>query len=706
MLLIAAAVATLLATTAAPAQTPTARTVIANLDTPWEILWGPDGWIWVTERRGAVSRVNPTTGQRLELLRIGDVYQSGESGLLGMALHPDFADTPHVFLVYTYRENNAILEKLVRYSYDGTTLASPVTLLSGIPGNTTHDGSRIIITPDRKLFMTVGDAQNQPAAQSHLAINGKILRMNLDGGAPADNPWAAGAAPEKLLWSTGHRNPQGLVLAPNGILYSSEHGPNNDDEINIIRKGRNFGWPTVQGFCDTQSEKSFCADSSVVEPLTAWTPTIATCGLDYYDHPSAPAWRNSLLLTNLKGSSLMRLSLSPGGDSITSIATFLQGTYGRLRDLCVSPAGRIYIATSNRDGRGSPKADDDKIIELSFPSAGPDLVSASVDRSEYRPGDTIRISYTTTGTFPSLNSFLAELSSVTGSFANPRVLAPIGLPPGEITSIIPCDAVPGNGYYVRVRSTAPPDTAIAFLQVIVLAPAPVAITPSDSAAYCEGDSVTLTAPAGYRSYRWTMEGSQDRPTTRTIRVGVGGNVTVEVTDELGCTRRSAPVMISQRDRPTPHILTSGDNGNRLDAGAGYVAYRWSTGETTRMIVPAAAGEYWVEVTDSAGCTGISPRFSFTPSAVPPLAGDASAAGVRLRPSPATSRLEVEIDLRAPAPLSGIVTDTRGAVVRRIAVAAPLQHHRLTLNTEDLPPGVYLLRIESTEGSWSGSFVRE
>ena len=161
---------------------------------------------------------------------------------------------------------------------------------------------------------------------------------------------------ELFLWSLGHRNPQGLVYA-NNILYSSEHGPSTDDEINIIEKGRNYGWPNVAGFCDPGTEQTFCSTNNVKEPLKVWTPTIATSGLDYYNNDLIPQWKNSLLLVALKESRMYQLKLDAANTSITSTTEFFAGTYGRMRDLCISPTGKVYICTSNG-------GNNDKIIEV------------------------------------------------------------------------------------------------------------------------------------------------------------------------------------------------------------------------------------------------------------------------------------------------------------------------------------------------------
>jgi len=344
--------------------TVTVSALATNLSIVWELVWGPDNFIWMTERAGRISRVNPTTGQVLPVLTIPDVTESNESGLLGLAVVDACpacvppVPTYWVFVVYNYTDQGVLKEKLVRYSYTGGTLSAPTVLLGNITATTTHSGSRLLVLPDRTLLMTTGDAQLTSDAQNPASLNGKILRLNLDGTIPADNPTAGSP-----LFTLGHRNPQGLVRLPDGRLYSSEHGPNNDDEINRIERGRNYGWPNVEGYCNLPAEATFCSANNVREPLTTWTPTIAPAGLTYYDHPAIPGWRGSLLLAVLKDHKLTQLVLDAAGNTITTRTDFLT-TFGRLRAVCVSPQGRVYVGTSNRDGRGAPAAADDRILTL------------------------------------------------------------------------------------------------------------------------------------------------------------------------------------------------------------------------------------------------------------------------------------------------------------------------------------------------------
>ena len=325
--------------------------IVSGLNFPWEILWGPDNFIWMTEKGGKISRVNPATGTVTLLHTITEVVPNNEGGLLGMVLHPNFSTTPHVFVAYNYNNGVNYREKVVRFTYNGTALTNPVIIIDNILASSIHNGCRLVITPDLKLFITTGDASNQALPQNTSALNGKVLRLDLDGTIPTDNPVAGNP-----YWSFGHRNPQGLVYA-NNILYSSEHGPSNDDEINIIEKGRNYGWPNVEGFCNTSGEQIFCTANNIREPLKAWTPTVAVCGLDYYNNDQIPQWKNSLLLVALKEARLYQLKLDAANTSIAATTEYFASSYGRMRDVCISPTGKVYICTSNGGNA-------DKIIEV------------------------------------------------------------------------------------------------------------------------------------------------------------------------------------------------------------------------------------------------------------------------------------------------------------------------------------------------------
>lgn len=320
------------------------RTVKGGLNYPWEILWGKDDHIWITERGGKISRVDPGTGATVFFSSIAEVVSRSEGGLLGMVQHPDFEINGLFYVVYNYKSSGDYLEKMVQMKYENGTMRPVKTLIQDIPAANFHDGSRLLITGGRepKLFMTTGDATVQNNAQSTSSLSGKVLRFNLDGSIPADNPF-----PNSPVWSYGHRNQQGLVAA-NGIMYASEHGPTIEDELNIIEKNRNYGWPTVNGPCDQVGEMSFCTANNVKEPVwSSGNNTIAVCGLDYYNGKKIPAWQNCLLMLTLKDASLRALKLSVDGKSVVSQQTYFKNRFGRLRDICISPAGNVYLCTSN-----------------------------------------------------------------------------------------------------------------------------------------------------------------------------------------------------------------------------------------------------------------------------------------------------------------------------------------------------------------------
>ena len=359
-----------------------------GIDIPWEIQWGSDNFIWMTERYGRVSRLNPTTGERTTILDLtNSVYASSESGLLGLQLHPDFENTPQVFLAYTYY-NSGIKERIVRYDYNSTTgmLENPLTLLEGINGNTTHIGCRLVILPDNTLLATTGDYQTPSSAQNDNSLSGKILRMNLDGSIPSDNPFDS----TSYVYSKGHRNAQGLLVAPNGKIYSSEHGPSTNDELNIIVAGGNYGWPAVHGYCTTPSEISACnAMTNYQNPIANWydNSTIAPSDIAWYDHPAIPEWQGKILMTVLKTEHLKVLELSGDGNTIvsqeimfnsghannpnsTSSSTYNNGDFDRLRDVCVVPDGRVFLATSGSSW-GTSGTFTNTIVELKNSSYTP-----------------------------------------------------------------------------------------------------------------------------------------------------------------------------------------------------------------------------------------------------------------------------------------------------------------------------------------------
>lgn len=338
------------------------REVKGGLYIPWEMVSAPDGSIWFTQRHGSISRLNPVTGEVKQLIFEQDVsINNGEGGMLGLALHPDFPNTPEVFCSYNYLLNgNDYRQKLVVYEYNPVTdvLTFQRLIKDGIEANVIHNGSRLLIS-NNKLYMTTGDANDLSFPQNTSSLNGKILRYNLDGTIPGDNP-----IPGSAIWSFGHRNPQGLAIMGTKLV-SSEHGPSNDDESNIIEAGRNYGWPNVEGYCNLSSEIAFCNTNNVYEPAKSWTPTIAVCGIDFYTHSLFPQWQNKLLLASLKNQALYVLTFNTNQDTVISQVDIPEISFGRIRDVLAAPNGKIYISTSNSNSVNNKI---DKIYEIYDPT--------------------------------------------------------------------------------------------------------------------------------------------------------------------------------------------------------------------------------------------------------------------------------------------------------------------------------------------------
>lgn len=351
------------------------RVIAVGVNVPWEILWGQDDHIWFTEKIGTVKRIDPLTGFVTEVLSLtNDVESDAEPGLLGMVLHPDFENNPKVYLVYNYVQGAFDLgERLVSYTWNGTELIDPVTLIDDIPAAGIHNGSRLLFSKDGKLLMTTGDVGSGNLSQDMTSLNGKLLRINPDGSVPTDNP-----DPTSYIYSYGHRNSQGLTYGPNDILYSSEHGAQSSDEFNIIEAGRNYGWPNVQGECNTTTEINFCNANNVREPLAEWSPCVAVNDLTYYNHDGIPEWKGKMLMAVLGGfvkqPRISVLSLSEDGLTMEGEEEFFDN-YGRIRDICVNPhTGAIYFATN---GDFYPSSGPNTIVEY-FPQ----VISSSEDIPE------------------------------------------------------------------------------------------------------------------------------------------------------------------------------------------------------------------------------------------------------------------------------------------------------------------------------------
>ncbi|MGK3966576.1 glucose/sorbosone family PQQ-dependent dehydrogenase [Sorangium sp. So ce118] len=413
------------------------REITRDLAYPMRLLWGPDGFLWLTERTGKrVVRVNPEDGARTTAITIEEVFQSGgQDGLLALALHPDLLrgkGRDYVYVSFTYDVDPGPAvdrrTKIRRYTYDPTTgtLGSPFDVITGLPGSDDHNSARLLFGPDRKLYYTIGDqgnnqfarmcnpirAQELPTAAEVAAHDwstyvGKVLRLNLDGSIPRDNPRIDGV--RSHVYSYGHRNPQGLTFGKDGKLYANEHGPKSDDELNLIKPGKNYGWPHVAGYRDDQAytydnwsassptpceelvwndyvpppsvprqQESAFSHPDFKEPLlTFYTvpndydffdpacgflqyicwPTIAPSSLHYYPagRHGIPGWGNSLLMTALKKGAIYKVKLSANGKQVVGEPVELFKTTNRYRDLAWSPDRRtLYVITDTAGNTSAP----------------------------------------------------------------------------------------------------------------------------------------------------------------------------------------------------------------------------------------------------------------------------------------------------------------------------------------------------------------
>lgn len=305
--------------------------LVRGLDTPWAIDFLPDERMIFTERRGRVSILD---NGKVTIVGSIDVDERSESGLLGIAVDPKFDKNNFVYVYYTHEKGNRVSRFVLNEELGNETI-----LLDNIPNAMFHDGGRIKFGPDEKLYITTGDATVPSSSQDIDSLAGKILRMNKDGSVPEDNPFG------NYIYSYGHRNPQGLAWHPvTKQLYAAEHGPSRNDEINIIEKGKNYGWPDE---CSKALEGH-------VNPIRCYTEfTLAPSGIAFYN--------NDLYVAGLRGTQLRRIVLD--NEHRIILEEELLKDLGRIREV-VEHDGYLYISTSNRDGRGMPKLDDDKIIRI------------------------------------------------------------------------------------------------------------------------------------------------------------------------------------------------------------------------------------------------------------------------------------------------------------------------------------------------------
>ena len=327
------------------ANDPRLTTLAVNLEIPWALVFLPDKNILFTERPGRVRIIdsqgvlNPNPVATIE-----DVKHFGEGGLLGITIHPNFSNNHFVYFYYTYSSTgNDTLNRVVRFKFENSAFSEKTIIVDKIPGALFHNGGRIKFGPDGFLYITTGDSQNPSLAQNKNSLAGKILRVTSDGNPAPDNPFG------NLVFSFGHRNPQGITWEGN-TLWETEHGASTLDELNVIEKGKNYGWPVISG---NQTRNGM------------ETP-VMNSGFDTWA-PSGTVFLNgSIFFAGLRGQALFEYNIES-----KILTSHLKGEIVRIREVVVGPASQrgepdnlLYITTSNRDGRGAPDATDDKIIRV------------------------------------------------------------------------------------------------------------------------------------------------------------------------------------------------------------------------------------------------------------------------------------------------------------------------------------------------------
>ena len=327
-------------------------TVVDGLAVPWEVIPLADGSFLISERAGKVLHSTADQQRRVE---VAGVRHVGEGGLLGMAVHPQFEQNNWLYLYLTTQTDSGLRNRIDRYTFDQSTntLSAPKTIISDIPGARNHDGGRIAFGPDSLLYITTGDAEDSKLAQDTNSLAGKILRVTDEGGVPTDNPFG------NPVYSYGHRNPQGIAWDSQGRLWESEHGPSGVetgyDEINLITKGSNYGWPQVKG--DQTAE--------------GMTPPILHSGSDDTWAPADLAIHNDFLyFSGLRGEGLYqaRIAQSPASNPevrLLNLTAHLRKDFGRIRAVVTGETGQLYITTSNTDGRGTARTGDDRLLQIS-----------------------------------------------------------------------------------------------------------------------------------------------------------------------------------------------------------------------------------------------------------------------------------------------------------------------------------------------------
>lgn len=327
-----------------------------NLEVPWSIVFTSPERMLVNERPGRLRIVENGKLVDKPLKVFTEVSSGSEEGLMGLAIEPDYTNNKLIYVSYAYEKGGDLVVKVVRFKDNGDNLSEETIIIDGLPAARFHAGCRIRFGPDNKLYITTGDAGERKLAQGLDNLYGKILRINADGTIPSDNPFA-----NSPIWSYGHRNPQGIDWHASGTMWSTEHGPSGfdgpggGDEVNVIVKGGNYGWPEVS------HEDS---KEGMISPLLVFTPADAPASGMFYKSGKIEEFKNTFLFGCLRGQGIIVVKVKEGDptkfDSFKKIAT----DYGRIREIAEGPDGSIYFSSSNKDGRGNVKKGDDKIYRI------------------------------------------------------------------------------------------------------------------------------------------------------------------------------------------------------------------------------------------------------------------------------------------------------------------------------------------------------
>ncbi|OGW41028.1 MAG: glucose dehydrogenase [Nitrospirae bacterium RBG_13_39_12] len=335
---------------------------VQNLKIPWSLVFLSDGRALVSERPGIVRTIQDGKLLKKPYAKIEEVEAKGEGGLMGLALHPLFPNKPYIYVMHTYRKGDNIGNRVIRLRDNGKEGVFDTVIINSIPGGKNHNGGRIAFGPDGMLYITTGETFHAELAQDLNSLGGKILRVTPEGEIPKDNPFKGSP-----VYSYGHRNPQGIAWEPrSGKLFESEHGPSGEfahfanDEINLITKGGNYGWPEVIG---APAKKPY------IDPVMVWKETTPPSGITFYRGNLLEHLKGDLFVATLRSEALIRIQFKTGSNDIMKIERWFAtdsstGEYGRIRDIVEGPDGYLYFLTNNTDGRGLPRPDDDKIYRI------------------------------------------------------------------------------------------------------------------------------------------------------------------------------------------------------------------------------------------------------------------------------------------------------------------------------------------------------